>query len=89
LYAYTLIATWQRLVSLNISWDFDILGKVRRKRGKFTVDDPSADDRRTDDICLTLITPKPMPTNQSQMSPAGVVNRRCRITVFIGFWNLG
>jgi hypothetical protein len=33
-YASALIAMWQRLVSLNISWDLDILGKVRRKRRK-------------------------------------------------------
>jgi hypothetical protein len=32
---------WERLVSLNISWDFDVLGKVSRKRGRSLVDDPS------------------------------------------------
>jgi hypothetical protein len=38
LYTSTLIAIWQRLVNLNISWGSDTLGKVMRKRGRFTVD---------------------------------------------------
>jgi hypothetical protein len=58
LYASTLIAIWQRLVSFIISWDFVVLGKVMRKRGRFTVDVPSAGDQREVDICLTLITLK-------------------------------
>jgi hypothetical protein len=43
-----------RLVSLNISWDSDVRGKVIRKRGMFTVVVPSAGDRRVADICFTL-----------------------------------
>jgi hypothetical protein len=35
LYASTFTAMWQRLVSLNISGDFSILGKAMRKRGRF------------------------------------------------------
>jgi hypothetical protein len=89
LYASTLIAIWQRLVSLNISWDFDVLGKVIRKRGMFIMSVPSAGDRRVVDICLTLITSKPRFANPTGISSAGVVNGRCRITVCIGFWDLG
>jgi hypothetical protein len=44
LYASAQIAIWRRLISLNISWDFDILGKVIRKRGMVTVVVPSAGD---------------------------------------------
>jgi hypothetical protein len=79
LYASTLIATWQRLISLNISWDFDVLCKVIRKRGMYTVAVPSAGDRRLVDFCLTLITSKARFTNQSEMYPAGAA----------GFWGLG
>jgi hypothetical protein len=71
-----LIAICQRLVSLNISWDFDVLGKVIRKRGRFTVDALYASDRRAADVCFTSITSKPKSTNPSEMSSAGVVNGR-------------
>jgi hypothetical protein len=74
---------------LNIPEDFDILGKVMRKRGRYAVDVPSAGDQQVGDICLTLITSKPASTNPSEMSCAGVVNGRCSITAFIGFWDLG
>jgi hypothetical protein len=40
---------------LNISWDFDVLGEVVRKRGIFL---PPAGDRRAIDIYLMLITSK-------------------------------
>jgi hypothetical protein len=40
---------WQRLVSWNISWDYDVLGKVIRKRGVLTMVVPSAGDRRVAD----------------------------------------
>jgi hypothetical protein len=33
LYASTLIEIWHRLLSLSILWDFDVLGKIIRKRG--------------------------------------------------------
>jgi hypothetical protein len=56
LYASSLNTIWQRLVISNISWDFYVLCKVTRKRGKFTVDVPSAGDRMAVDICLTLVT---------------------------------
>jgi hypothetical protein len=59
---YTPLPWLQRLLSLNISWDFDDLGKVMRKRGRITVDVPSAGDRRIADICLTLIMSKPKST---------------------------
>jgi hypothetical protein len=89
LYTSTLIALWQRLVTLNISWGFDIPGKVMRKRGRFAVDVPFAGDQRVADICLTLITSKPASTNPFEMSSAGVVNGRCSITALLGFWDLG
>jgi hypothetical protein len=89
LYAFTLIALWQRLLSLNISWDFDVLGEVIRKRGIFTVAVPSEGERRVVDICLTLIRSKPRSTNPSQMSSAGLETGRRRTTAFTGFWNLG
>jgi hypothetical protein len=34
-----------KLVRLNVSWGFDVVGKVMRKRGMLTTDDPSAGDR--------------------------------------------
>jgi hypothetical protein len=83
------MAVWQRLVSLNISWDFGILGKIIRKRGMFIVVVPSSGDRRAVEICLTLITSKPRFTNLSEMSSAGTETGRCRIAAFIGFWDLG
>jgi hypothetical protein len=89
LYASTLIAVWQRLVSLNISWDSDGLGKVIRKRGRFTGDVSSVGDRRVANICLTLITSKPRSTNPSEMSSTGVIDGRCRMIAFIDFWDLG
>jgi hypothetical protein len=55
---------------LNISWDFDIIGKVIMRRGTFTVVVPPAGDRRVVDICLTLITSKPRFTNAYGMSSA-------------------
>jgi hypothetical protein len=89
LYASTLIEIWQRLVSWNISWDFDILGKVIRKTGMFTAVVPSVGDRQVVNICLMLITSKPRFTNPPDMSSAGTETGRCHITDFIGFWGLG
>jgi hypothetical protein len=71
---------------LIISWDFDVLGKVIRKKGVFTVLISSASDRRVVDICLMLITSKLMFTNPAEMSPAGDEIGRC-ITSFTGFWD--
>jgi hypothetical protein len=89
LYASTLIAARQSLVGLNIISDLDVPGKVMRKRGRFGVDVPPSGDRRVADICLTLITSKPVSINPSEISSAGVVNGKCRITAFIDFRNLG
>jgi hypothetical protein len=80
LYASTLIAVW--LVSLNISWDFDNLGMVMRKRGSLVVDVPSAGDQQVADICLTLVTSKPRSTNPSEMFSVGMLNVRCCITAY-------
>jgi hypothetical protein len=74
---------------LNISWDFDVLGKVIRKRGMFTVVVPSAGDQWVVHICSMLITSKPRFTNPCEMSSAGVETGRCHITAFVGFWDLG
>jgi hypothetical protein len=79
----------QRLGRLKISWDFDVLDKVTRKRGRFVVLDFSGGDRRVAVICLTLITSKPRLTSQSQISSAGVFCGKWRITAFIGFLDLG
>jgi hypothetical protein len=89
LYTSTLIAIWQRLISLNISWDFDIPGKVIRKRGMFTVVVPFGINRQVVDICLMLLISKPRFTNTSEMSSAGVMNGRCHIRAFVGCWDLG
>jgi hypothetical protein len=83
------VAIWQRLLSLNISRDFDVLGKVIRKRGMFIDVVPSAGDRRQVDICLMLITSKRRFTNPSEMSSAGAETGRYHISAFIGFWDLG
>jgi hypothetical protein len=45
MYTSTLIAIWQRLLSLNISWYFDTLSKVITKKRIFTVVVPSAGDK--------------------------------------------
>jgi hypothetical protein len=80
LYASALIKIWQRIVNFNISWDSDVLGKVIRKRGIFTVV-PSVRDRRAVDICLTLITSNPRFTNPCEMFSTGAEAGRYRITV--------
>jgi hypothetical protein len=89
LYASNLIAIWQRLVSLNTSWESEVLGKVIRKSGIFVVVVPVAGDQRVADICLTLIKSKPRFTNPSEMYSAGAKNGRCHITTCRGFWDLG
>jgi hypothetical protein len=63
LYASTLIAVWLKLVSLYISCEFVVIGKVIRKRGRFTVVVPSEGDRRVVNLSLTLITSKLVFTN--------------------------
>jgi hypothetical protein len=89
LYTSTLIAIWQRLVSLNISWDFDVLGEVVRKRGIFTVVVPPAGDRRVIDIYLMLITSKARFIKPSEISSAVAEIGRCRITAVISCWDSG
>jgi hypothetical protein len=80
---------WQRLCSGKISWDFAVLDKVIKKRGKFMVVDPSEGDRWVAVISLTLITSNPRLTNPSDMYSARVFCGRWLITVFIGFSDLG
>jgi hypothetical protein len=60
-----------------------------RKRGRFTVDVPSAGDQQVADICLVLITSKPRSTSPSEIPSARVVNGRCHTTAFIasGIWD--
>jgi hypothetical protein len=72
------------LGSWKISWDFAVLGKVTRKRGRFNILGSSGGDRRVVVICLKLITSKPRLTNPSQISFAGVLYGRWRITAFMG-----
>jgi hypothetical protein len=74
---------------VEISWDFVVLGKVIRDRLKFMVVDASEGDRRVSVICLTLITSNPRLTSPSDISSAGVLCGRWRITAFIGFSDLG
>jgi hypothetical protein len=62
---------WQRLDNLNKSWDFVVLGRVRRNKGRVICVVPS-EDLRAVDICLALITSKPRFTSPSAMSSAGV-----------------
>jgi hypothetical protein len=38
LYASTLMVMWQRLESLNISWDFVVLGSYKEQTGVFSSD---------------------------------------------------
>jgi hypothetical protein len=77
------------LSSWKISWDFAVLGKVIRKRRRFIGFDPSGGYRRVAVICLMLITSKPRLTSPSDMSSAGVLCGRLRITAFVGFSDLG
>jgi hypothetical protein len=79
-----LMAILPRLLSFSISWDFDVLGKVIRKREMCTVVS-SARDPWVVDICLTLITSKPRFTNPSEMFSAGAEAGRYSITVSAGF----
>jgi hypothetical protein len=88
LYASTLMQMWQRLDSLKISWDFWVLGRVTRNRGKVTGFESSV-DRRAEDICLTLTTSKPRSTSPSDISFAGVLLGSWRNTAFTGFSDLG
>jgi hypothetical protein len=76
---------------LIISWNFGVVGKVIRNKEVFAMVIPSASDGRVVDICLTLITSKPKFINPSdcEIYSAGVETGRCRITAFIGFWDLG
>jgi hypothetical protein len=80
---------WQRLGSLKFSSDFAALGNVMRNRGMFTAVDPSEGDRRVAVICLTLLTSKPRLTSPSDMSSAGVLGGKWRITAFMDFRDLG
>jgi hypothetical protein len=64
---------WQRYWSLKISWDFAVLGRVIRYKGRFVdVDVPSEGDRREVVICLTLITSNSRVTSPSEISFARV-----------------
>jgi hypothetical protein len=80
---------WQRLGRRKISWDFAVLGKVTRKRGRFAILVPSGDDRCVVVICLTLTTLRPRFTSPFDMSSAGVFSGRWHITTFMGFSDLG
>jgi hypothetical protein len=72
-------------ISLNISWDLDILGKVIRKRGMFTVVFPPAGDGQVVDICFMLITSK----SRSLTHLICPLQELRQEGAFIGFWDLG
>jgi hypothetical protein len=76
---------WQRFGIRKISWEFAVLGRVLRNRGRLEIFGSSEDDRRVVVICVTLTTSKPRLTSPSDMSSAGVLIGRCRITAFMGF----
>jgi hypothetical protein len=80
---------WQRLGSRKISWDFAVLVKIIKKRGKFMGFDPSGDDQQVAVTCLKLITSKPRLTSPSDMSSARVLCGIRRMTAFVGFSDLG
>jgi hypothetical protein len=65
---------WQRYWSFKI-WDFAVLGRVIRNKGRFLFALPSEGDWR-EVICLTLITSDPRVTSPSEMSSAGVLEGR-------------
>jgi hypothetical protein len=79
---------WQRLGRRKISWDFVVLGKVTRNRGRFVVLGSSGDDRLVDLICLALTMSKLRFTSPSDMSSAWVLSDKWRITAFMGFIRL-
>jgi hypothetical protein len=83
------MAMWQRLGRRKISWDFAVLGKVIRNRGRFVILGSSGDDRREVVICLTLNTSKPSSTSPSDISTARVFKGKWRITALIGLSDLG
>jgi hypothetical protein len=66
----------QRYWSLKISWDFAVLGRVIRYKGRFLDDVPSEGDRREVVIFLTLITSNPSVTSPSEISSAVVLEGR-------------
>jgi hypothetical protein len=80
---------WQRVDRRKISCEFAVLGRVRRKRGGFMVLDSSEGERRVALICLMLTTSKPRLTRPSEISSAGVLSGRWRVTAFMGFSVLG
>jgi hypothetical protein len=78
---------WQRLDSLNSSWDLVALGRVTRNKGRVT-GIPSS-DRWVVDSCLMLTTSKPRSPRPPAMSSAGVLMGRWRITALMGFSDFG
>jgi hypothetical protein len=82
------MAKWQRLGRRKISCDFSVLGRVIRKRGRFADLGSSGDDRRVVVICLTLMTSKLSFASPSDISTAGVLRGRWRMTALIGLSDL-
>jgi hypothetical protein len=64
---------WQRYWSLKISWDFAVLRRVMRNKGRFLVAASWNGDRREFVICLTLTTSNPRVTSPSEIFCAGAV----------------
>jgi hypothetical protein len=65
------------------------LGRVMRNRGRFMILDSSGGECRVAVICLTLTTSKPRFTSPSEISFAGMLCGRWRITTFMGFSDFG
>jgi hypothetical protein len=63
----------QRLGSRKNYWDFAVLGKVIRKRGRFMVFDSFGGDRGVAVICFALITSKSRLTSPSGVFCRGVM----------------
>jgi hypothetical protein len=63
------MAMWQSLVNRKISWDFSVLGKVTRNKGRSKVLNPSEGVQRKAVICLTLMTSNPDSPDRQRYPP--------------------
>jgi hypothetical protein len=67
------------------SWDFAVLGKVLRNKGRLTICDPSGGVRPTVVISLTLMTSKPRLIRPPEISWK-VTN--CSLNWFFRYWEI-
>jgi hypothetical protein len=80
---------WQRHGSLKMSCDLAVLRRIIRNKGRFHVVVSSENDLRVVVICLKLITSNPRFSSSSEISLAGVLGGRWRITAFMGLLGFG